>query len=147
MSLGRKSGKVAALSMAALLALYLVAVGALAIGYLLSDQPVGIAIGVALILLPILGAWALVREIVFGAQSEQLIEILEREGRLLELPEAENGPQARELADQAFPALQAEVMAEPESWRAWLRLALGYDASGDRKRARAATRHAIELAR
>ena len=34
-----------------------------------------------------------------------------------------------------------------DSWRAWLRLGLAYDASADRKRARWATREAIKLSR
>lgn len=146
MSLGRTSGKAAALFMAALLALYLIASIILAIGYLSSGQAIGVVMGVALISLPVLGFWALWRELRFGWQSERLIRTLESDGLLLELPEAANGPDSRQFADAAFPALQEAVITEPESWRAWLRLSLGYDAAGDRKRARAAARRAIELA-
>lgn len=146
MSLGRTSGKAAALFMAALLALYLIASIILAIGYLSSGQAIGVVMGVALISLPLLGFWALWRELRFGWQSERLIRTLESDGLLLELPAAANGPDARQLADAAFPALQEAVITEPENWRAWLRLSLGYDAAGDRKRARAAARRAIELA-
>lgn len=141
----RPTGRAAAIFMAALLALYLVAVGALAVGFLISGKPIGIAIGVALVVLPVLGAWALVRELQFGARCERLVNILAAEDALLKLPEARSGPDARRIADEAFPALQAAAVAEPESWRAWLRLSLGYDAAGDRRRARAAARRAIEL--
>jgi Flp pilus assembly protein TadD len=37
------------------------------------------------------------------------------------------------------------VEQDPASWRAWFRLGLAYDASGDRRRARGAIRRAIAL--
>jgi len=37
------------------------------------------------------------------------------------------------------------VEAHPDDWRAWYRLGLAYDASGDRRRARGAVRQAIQL--
>ena len=147
MNLGRRSGKAAALFMAVLLVLYLIASFILAMGFLSSSTTVGVMMGIALIVLPVLGFWALWRELQFGWRTERLIAQLAEDGQLLELPAAANGPEARQVADNAFPALQGEVLAEPESWRAWLRLSLGYDAAGDRKRARAAARRAIELAR
>lgn len=147
MTLSRRSGKAAALVMAALLALYLVASLILAVGFLSTGEPIGVTMGVALIALPLIGFWALWRELQFGWRSEKLIGQLEAEHQLLELPAAANGPESRRIADEVFPALQDAVIAEPESWRAWLRLSLGYDAAGDRKRARAAARRAIELSR
>jgi Flp pilus assembly protein TadD len=53
----------------------------------------------------------------------------------------------RAVADEEFPRYKAEVEAEPGSWRAWFRLGLAYDASGDRRRARWALREAIRLSR
>ena len=52
----------------------------------------------------------------------------------------------RDAADAHFEIIRAEVEAAPEDWRGWYRLAHAYDLSGDRKRARASMRHAIELA-
>ena len=49
--------------------------------------------------------------------------------------------------DEQFPQFKAEVEAQPENWRAWFRLGLAYDASGDRRRARAALRESIRLQR
>lgn len=147
MNLRRQGGKAAALFMAVLLALYLVASIVLAIGFLQSGVPVGVAMGVALMVLPLLGFWGLWRELQFGWRTERLVKQLEAEQLLLELPGAATGPEARRYADEAFPALQDAVIAEPDSWRAWLRLALGYDAAGDRKRARTAARRAIALSR
>ena len=74
---------------------------------------------------------------------------LEAEGRLPddELPALASGRIDRAAADAVFPKYQAEVEANPRHWWAWLRLALAYDASGDRRRARWATRRAIKLER
>lgn len=143
----RFRGKLAALFMALLLSLYLVASIILALGFLMSGELTGSIMGVALMVLPILGFWALWRELQFGWQSERLVRQLEADGQLIELPAAANGPDARRYADEAFPPLQQAVVAEPESWRAWLRLSLGYEAAGDRRRARMAARRAIELSR
>jgi len=46
-----------------------------------------------------------------------------------------------------FPEFAAALQANPESWQAWLRLGLAYDACGDRRRARWAVRRAIALAK
>ena len=51
----------------------------------------------------------------------------------------------REDADAVFPRYRDEVTASPDDWRAWYRLGLAYDASGDRRRAREAVRRAITL--
>ena len=42
---------------------------------------------------------------------------------------------------------RAAVEQTPDDWSAWFRLALAYDAAGDRRRARWATREAIRLER
>ena len=42
--------------------------------------------------------------------------------------------------------IRTEVEAAPEDWRGWYRLANAYDLAGDRKRAREAMRHSIQLA-
>ena len=53
---------------------------------------------------------------------------------------------ARSLDTATMQAL-ARYWETEHDWRAWLRLGLVYDASGDRRRARAAVRRAIALAR
>jgi hypothetical protein len=135
--------------MAALLVLYLAFTVQYAIILIADGQPVTVALGVALILLPLLGAWGLVVEIRFMLRAQRLAKRLEAEGGLPdeEVPLLASGRPDREAADALFPAYQAEVEASPESWQAWFRLGIAYDASGDRKRARWATRKAIELAR
>jgi hypothetical protein len=107
------------------------------------------AIGVAYLVLPLVGAWALVRELLFGARTEQMAKILEAEGGLPEdtLPRTPAGRIVREAADLEFEKYRAETEAAPEDWRSWFRLSCAYDASGDRKRARASMRDAVRLFR
>ena len=141
--------RIAVVTMAALLALYLVFAvryGVILIGV---GEPVAIAIGVALLILPVVGAWAMVSEILFAVRAERLAKRLEEEGGMPSepVPVSPSGRVDRAAADALFPSYRAAVDAEPESWRAWFRLALAYDASGDRRRARWATRTAIRLAR
>ncbi len=133
--------------MAALLVLYLVLVAQRAWLLLISGEPVAIAMGVALVVLPILAAWALGRELWFGVRAQALGRRLEGEGALPEesVGVRPSGRVLREDADAVFPAYRSDVEARPEDWRAWYRLGLAYDASGDRRRARAAVRQAIRL--
>ena len=105
------------------------------------------ALGAAYLVLPIVGAWALIRELQFGGRTEKMAHLLAEEGGLPvdNLPRTPAGRIIREAADAEFPAYQAEVEAEPGSWRAWFRLSCAYDAAGDRKRARSAMRRAGKL--
>ncbi len=141
--------RLAALVMAALLVLYLVFVVNYALLLINSAEPIAKALGFALIVLPFLGAGVLIADLVFVVRGERLVKILGAEGGLPvdDLPRLPSGRADPAVADLTFPQYQAEVEADPESWRAWVRLGLAYDASGDRKRARWATRKAISLER
>ncbi|GGI47952.1 tetratricopeptide (TPR) repeat protein [Agromyces flavus] len=140
--------KVGAVVMAVLLALYLVLVGWRAVQFVQTGEPIAVVLGVALIVLPLLAAWGIWRELQFGMRSQLLVERLGAEGALdLGLPVRPSGRADRAAADAAFPRFREAVEAEPESWRAWMRLGLAYDAAGDRRRARRAVRTAIELER
>jgi hypothetical protein len=107
------------------------------------------AIGAAYLVLPVVGAWALIRELMFGARTEQMAKVLEAEGGLPvdELPRTPGGRIVREAADAEFEKYKAEAEAAPGDWRSWFRLSCAYDAAGDRKRARASMREAGRLFR
>lgn len=139
--------RLAAILMALILAVYLVLVVQRAVLLIASGEPVGIAMGVALVVLPFIAAWAIGRELLFGARTEKLVKLMADEGTLPvdDLPHRASGRPLRDAADAEFPQYKAEVEAEPSSWRAWFRLGLAYDASGDRRRAREALRQAIRL--
>ena len=141
--------RIAAIVMAIILAVYLVLVFERAIMLMATGQAVGIIMGAALLILPVIAAWAIARELMFGARTERLVKILDAEGALPveELPHRASGRPLRDAADDEFPRYKAEVESEPGSWRAWFRLGLAYDASGDRHRARSALRESIRLYR
>lgn len=143
------SARIGVVVMTVLLALYLVFAvyyGIILVGI---AEPVAVIMGLALLVLPFLGGIFLVAELLFGLRATRLGRRLEAEGGLPEeeLPVLPSGRVDRKAAEAAFPAYQQAVEASPEDWVAWFRLALAYDACGDRRRARWATRHAIRLAR
>jgi hypothetical protein len=140
-------GFASAALMGVLLALYVALVGVRAVAFVASGSAVGVAIGVALAVVAVIGAGALVLEFRFGWRSTRLVRRLEAEGGLPpdELPRRPSGRVDRAAATAVFDRYRDETLADPDGWRTWLRLGLAYDASGDRRRARAAVRRAISL--
>jgi len=132
-----------------LLVFYLVVSFQRSVLLLLDSNPAAKAIGAAYLVLPIIGAWAMIRELLFGARTEQMAKVLEAEGGLPvdELPRTPGGRIVRSAADAEFEKYRAEAEAAPEDWRSWFRLSCAYDAAGDRKRARASMRDAVKLFR
>lgn len=131
------------------LILYFVLTGQWAYLYLISGEPVGIAMGAALIVLPLIGAWALIREIQFGIQADRLGTRLNDEGGM-PVVEAELTPSGRLAKADAEPLVQryaAEAAESDRDWRARYRLGVVQDAAGRRKDARASIREAIRLAK
>lgn len=143
------STKLGVAVMSALLLLYLVAVAQLSISLIVSDDWLARIIGVALFVLPVIGAWAMAAELIFGLRSQKLSDRLDEEGELPvnELPKRPSGRPDRVAADAEFPRYREDAEKHPDDWRAWFRLGLAYDASGDRRRARQAIRRAISLER
>ena len=133
--------------MAVILVFYAVLLGAKGVAFIASGEPAAVTLGVAVLVLPLIGLGLVWREIVFGRRSAELAAALESEGGLPvdDLPRRPSGRVDRAAADEAFVVRQAEVEAQPENWQAWYRLALAYDDAGDRTRARSAVRRAIEL--
>ena len=107
------------------------------------------AIGAAYLVLPAIGAWAMIRELMFGARTEQMAKVLEAEGGLPvdDLPRTPGGRIVRSAADLEFEKYRIEAETAPDDWRSWFRLSCAYDAAGDRKRARASMRDAVRLFR
>jgi hypothetical protein len=139
--------KLATLVMAALLLLYLVLVGRYAFLLIVSDAPTARVMGVALAVLPLLGAWALVAELTFVIRAQKLVDILAERGELPvdDLPRLPSGRPDRAAADLQFPQYQQIAEDHPTEWKSWVLLGLAYDASGDRKRGRWSMRRAIRL--
>ncbi|MGI6878633.1 hypothetical protein [Microbacterium sp. gxy059] len=137
--------------MAVLLALYIWLAGGRAVALLTAGidlgQPIPVVMGVAMLVLPAIGVWALGRELWFGWRADRLAKRLGEEGLLPseDVRLTPSGRVARADADALFPSYREAVETEPDDWRAWFRLSVVYDAAGDRRRAREAARTAIRL--
>ncbi|WP_162834684.1 tetratricopeptide repeat protein [Amycolatopsis circi] len=137
-----------ALLMTAALVVYLVLLADRAVALLATGTAAGIALGIGVFLLPLLGVWIVVVTWRSGVQIQRLSRQLDAEGGLpdvSDLPRRPSGRVDRDAADAWFDERRAEVEASQEDWRAWYRLAYAYDIAGDRRRARATMRKAIDL--
>lgn len=118
-------------------------------GILLLSEPNWIAklIGFAMLVFPIVALWSIAVEIKFGIDSERLAKELSASGfPELDLELRPSGRAVAESAEAQFEAIKLRVEQDESNWRLWFRLGEAYEASGDRKRARAAIREAIRLA-
>lgn len=141
--------RVGVIVMTIALGLYIILVGQRAVVMLETGDPVVVAMGVALIVFPLIAVWGIARELLFGRDAERLGARLEAEGALPEEDVAVyvSGRVRREDGEALFPTYRAAVEAAPADWRAWYRLGIVYDAAGDRRRARSAIREAIRLSK
>lgn len=133
--------------MALCLVLYFLVAGQQAILFIGTGEPIAIAMGVALLVLPLIGAWALVREVQFGFAAERLGRRLDAEGGMPSA-ETELTPSGRIVRGEAEPLIArylAEAEAAPDEWRAQYRLGVVQDAAGRRRAARASIREAIRI--
>jgi Flp pilus assembly protein TadD len=106
-------------------------------------------ISIAIAAVVIISGLLIAREIRFGISMSQMAHVLEAEQGLLadDLPKTQAGRVEKAAADAQFEVLKAAVESEPNSWRAWYRVAIGYDDARDRTRARGAMRTAEKLFR
>lgn len=104
-------------------------------------------LGFAVLALPFIGFWSMSAEWRFGRATERLGKELAERGALPvdDLPRMPSGRPQREAADARFAEVRAKVDADPDSWERWFELSVAYDDAGDRRLARSAMRHAIEL--
>lgn len=133
--------------LAAVVGVYLVFVGMRAWELIASGDPVPIVLGISVVVIPLIGAWVLWRELAFGLGTQRLGRELGAEGGLPrdDLPKTASGRVDRTAADARFAEYEEQARLTPEDWRCWFRLAVGYDDARDRKRARGAMRRAIAL--
>lgn len=132
--------------MAALALGYVLLFGYRALVLISGDEPVGMAIGILMLLFPVVAIWSLWLELKFGIAAEKLDRQLSEENfPNLELELRPSGRATKESAAVAFEKAKAATELNQTDWRYWFRLGQAYEAAGDRKRARAAIRQAIRL--
>jgi tetratricopeptide (TPR) repeat protein len=140
--------RLVAVILAVVLVAYFVVIADKATIFFRDGAPVTVGLGIAALLLPLVGAVLLFFELRFGWRTQQLGRRLGAEGGLPEQPDLPTRPSGRIDKAAALPHFErarAEAERDPENWRVWFRLADAYDLAGDRKRARAAMRKAIDL--
>ena len=144
-----KKGFVGAIAVTALLALYMWAVVGSAFALIGTGKGIGIAIGLGALTLPLLCLVLIAREFQLARTVSTMAGTLLEAGELPidTFPRSRGGRIDRAAADAAFTPARVRVEENPRDWRAWYNLAFAYDASGDRRRARAALRSAAKLFR
>ena len=118
-------------------------------GIILLQEPslIAIAMGLAILVFPLVALWALFAELQFGLKAQRLsrrLIALDIPGLDLEL--RASGRATKESASKELERIQDAVTKDPENWSLWFQLGEAHDAAGERKNARAAIRKAILLA-
>ncbi|WP_343601106.1 hypothetical protein [Mycobacterium sp.] len=134
--------------MCAALLTYLVLLGRSALLLIGSGRAAAVGLGLALMILPALGLWAMLATLRSGFAHQKLARLVAEDGMELDvsaLPRRPSGRIDRCAADALFAAVRAELDRDPDDWRRWYRLARAYDYAGDRRRARQAMTTAVEL--
>lgn len=119
-----------------------------AVALIQTATPTAVALGVGVLLLPIVGAWVVVATLRAGLAHQRLARLAADDGMELDvsdLPRMPSGRIQRDAADALFQTVRAEVEADPQDWRGWYRLARAYDYAGDRGRARETMRIAVSM--
>jgi hypothetical protein len=141
--------KLGALVMTALLLVYVALLANTGFSLLSTNIVIAQVMGVLILAFPLIGVWAIIVELRFGLAAEKLVARVEAEGKWpdLQIETRPSGRAVRASADAAFAKWRAAAEQNQTDFHAWFNLSLAYDACGDRRRARAAMRRAIELAK
>lgn len=139
--------KLGAVVMTALTVMYLWLMGGR--GLLLIEQPnaVGKAMGVFMLILPIIALFGIAAELVFGSRVERMAAQVEAEGKwpIQNIETRPSGRPEKAAAQREFERIRDAAELAPEDWHSWFNVGLAYDACGDRRRARASMRKALRM--
>lgn len=130
------------------LLMYLVFLGRIAVLLITSDSVPAIGMGLALLVMPFIGLWAMIATLRDGFAHQRLSRLIAEDGMELDagaLPRRPSGRIERDAADALFRTVREELDADPDNWRRWYRLARAYEFAGDRRRAREAMKSAVRL--
>ena len=127
---------------------YFVLLGRIAVAMIGSGRAAAVGLGLALLIMPVIGLWAMIATLRAGFAHQKLARLIAEDGMELDasaLPRRPSGRIERDAADALFDTVRAELEDDPDNWRRWYRLARAYDYAGDRRRAREAMKTAVEL--
>ena len=124
--------------MTALLSVYMAFSVSRGLVLISSDSGPAKILGVAVIVIPLLGSYLVYREIRFGFATARIAKLVDPELLPMKIATDEENEAYLEAAVEA-------AKTSPQSWVAWYQVALGYHVTGDRKHARESMRHAVDL--
>jgi hypothetical protein len=127
---------------------YFVLLGRLAVAMIVSGRAAAVGLGLAVLIMPVIGLWAMITTLRAGFAHQKLARLIAADGMELDtgaLPRRPSGRIQRDAADTLFATVRTEVEDDPDDWRRWYRLARAYDYAGDRRRAREAMKTAAQL--
>jgi cytochrome c-type biogenesis protein CcmH/NrfG len=127
---------------------YFVMLGRIAFAMIGSGRAAAVGLGLALLIMPFIGLWAMIATLRAGFAHQKLARLIAEDGMELDvsaLPRRASGRVERNAADALFDTVRTELEDDPDNWRRWYRLARAYDYAGDRRRAREAMKTALEL--
>ncbi|MGB3332314.1 MAG: hypothetical protein WBA79_05860 [Mycobacterium sp.] len=130
------------------LLMYLAFLGRIAVLLIASGSVAAIGMGLALLIMPFIGLWAMIATLRDGFAHQKLSRLIAEDGMELDagaLPRRPSGRIERDAADALFHTVRGELDADPDNWRRWYRLARAYEFAGDRRRAREAMKTAVAL--
>ncbi len=132
------------------LVVYFLLLGRIAVALIASGKAAGIAMGIGVFILGLIGIWVVATSIRAALAHQHLARRIHEEGRELDvsdLPRRPSGRIEKDAADALFEKIKAEWEAAPDDWRNNYRAARAYDYAGDRTRAREVMRRAVALER
>ena len=140
----RRTAVAGAITLTALLGIYVWLVAARAIALIGTGKAIGIVLGIAFLVLPLVVIWLIVREWMLAIDVQRMADELAAADALPidDLPRSPGGRIDRAVARDAFETARTAAEEAPDDWRSWYNLAFAYDAAGDRRRARASLRTA-----
>ncbi|MGO8771882.1 MAG: hypothetical protein ACLQIK_11185 [Mycobacterium sp.] len=127
---------------------YVVLLGRMACALIGSGRAAAVGLGLAVLIMPVIGLWAMVATLRAGFAHQKLARLIAADGMELDtgaLPRRRSGRVERGAADALFATVRTEVETDPDDWRGWYRLARAYDYAGDRRRAREAMKTAVQM--
>ncbi|WP_459989057.1 hypothetical protein, partial [Mycobacterium avium] len=115
------------------LLVYFALLGRVAIAMIASGRAAAVGLGVAVLIMPALGLWAMIATLRAGFAHQRLARLIAADGMELDtsaLPRRPSGRIRRDAADALFATVRTEVENHPDDWRRWYRLARAYDYAG-----------------
>ena len=142
-------GKLSAVLMGLLTLVYVALLSNTGFKLISMESLIAKVMGALILVFPVVAIWLTVMEFRFGSQMEKLSTKIEADGNWPDLAfeYRPSGRPTRDSAAKVFEQVAKKVATDEGSYLNWFALGLAYDASGDRRRARAAMRRALKLSR